>query len=96
MKPEPRIVLSLSRWDGNGVTLSACVYIGHIYGIPDHALLYLPFVQGFNLLRAPLLPPPRPVPRPCLAASLRSIHLCNPTHCFLFLFAGRPQPGHVL
>src|SRR6267154_304999 len=76
------------------VTLSCVVYWAR-YGIPDHALVPS-FPLGLQLLSVPLLPPPRPVIWLYLAASLRSIHLCNPTFSVYFFFAGRPQPGHVL
>ena len=67
------------------------LYIGPITEYPI-TLLYLPFRQGCKLLCAPLLPPPRPVLRLYLAASLRSIHLCNPTLLLsFFLLAGPSQ-----
>lgn len=66
--PDPRIVLSWSRWDGNGVTL--VVYIGHITEFPI-TLLYLPYVQGFNHCSSP---PPTPACPQALSCSESAIH----------------------
>jgi hypothetical protein len=59
--PDPRIVLSWSRWDGNGVTGHpvVCCILGTLRK-PDHALVPS-FRPGLHLLSAPLFPPPRPV-----------------------------------
>lgn len=45
----------------------------------------------FTLCTSPS--PTRPVPRSCLAASLRSIHLCNPTHLLSFSFCWQAPAG---
>jgi hypothetical protein len=87
-RQDPSRGLSSAGGDGmeTGSPCPCVVYSAH-YGIPDRAL-----VPSFPpVLCAPLLPPPRPVIRLYLAASLRSIHLCNLTLFVFFLLLAGPS-----